>query len=119
MDFVFVLIGLSTMFLFMYKIEWLFIPKFFVINIVYDLILFLIYMYLLSNNIDHLKMVAALKMPLFSSIIFFILYVVFKKIFRRNPENTFWMFTKKPVQDIIFTILFWFLGVGCPFFLIK
>src|ERR1700747_3568575 len=99
MDFVFVLIGLSTMFIFMYKIEWLFAPKFFIINIVYDVVLFLISMYLLSNNVGNLKMVTALKMPLLSSIIFFILYLVFKKLFRRNPENTFWVFTKKPIQD--------------------
>ncbi len=119
MDFIFVLIGLSTVWLFMFKIEWLFNPKSFVINIVYDIFLFGISFLLLQYQIGNPKLVLALKMPLLASLVFYILYKGFKKIYKRNPENTFWTFTGKPTQDVIFTLLFWFLGGGLPFILMK
>jgi len=119
MEFILVLIGLSTVWLFMFKIEWLFNPKSFMVNIIYDIILFIISFLIFQYQIGNPKIIAALRMPLLSSAVFFILYWSFKKIYKRNPENTFWTFVAKPVQDVIFTILFWFLGVGLPFILIK
>jgi hypothetical protein len=119
MDFIIVLIGLSTIWLFMFKIEWLFHPKSFVINIIYDIFLFLASFLLLHYQIGNPKIIPALRMPLLSSFIFLVLYKGFKNIYKRNPENTFWVFTGKPIQDVIFTLLFWFLGCGLPFILMK
>lgn len=119
MDFIFVLIGLSTVWLFMFKIEWLFLPKTFAVNVIYNILLFGISFFLVQYQFSNPKFLLLLRMPLFSSFVFFILYVGFKKIYQRNPENTFWTFTGKPIQDVIFTLLFWFLGGGLPFILIK
>jgi hypothetical protein len=119
MDFIFVLIGLSTVWLFMFKIEWLFLTKTFVINVIYNILLFGISFLLVKYQISNPKFLLLLRMPLFSTFVFLILYKGFKKIYQRNPENTFWVFTGKPIQDVIFTLLFWFLGVGLPFILIK
>lgn len=107
------------MFIFMFKIEWLFDEKTFLGIFAVNLVVFAISIMLLHNGFGNPRFVAALKMPFFSSIVFFILYRLFKYIYKRNPENTFWMFSKKPIEDVLFSILFWFLGVGLPFFLIE
>lgn len=119
MDFIFIVLGLSTMWLFMFKIEWLFNYKYFLINIIYNIVLFCVSLLLINSQLGNPKMTVALKMPLISSIVFFILYISFKNIYKRNPENTFWTFTKKPIQDVIFTLMFWFFGVGLPVFVIA
>jgi hypothetical protein len=59
--------------------------------------------------------VGALKMPLISSLVFFILSYGFQIKYKRTPQNSFWFFIKVPIQDTIFTLLFWLLGVGLPF----
>ena len=59
-----------------------------------------------------------LRMPIISYAIFKMFHLIFKTIYMRNPENTAWVFEKKPIQDILFSILFWFFGVGLPFFLV-
>jgi len=119
MDLIFVLIGLSTVWIFMFKIEWLFLTETFAVNIIYNILLFGISFLLVQNQLGNPKFLLLLRMPLFSSFVFFILYKGFKKIYQRNPENTFWTFTGKPIQDVIFTLLFWFFGGGLPFILIK
>ena len=114
MDIILIALGLSTALIFLKKMEWLIDKKIFVINIIYGIILFIVGTALMEYNIGRVRFVAALRMPLVSSLIFFVLLFLFKKIFKRNPENTFWVFTKKPIEDVIFTLLFWLLGVGLP-----
>jgi hypothetical protein len=119
MDLTLILFGLSIMWLFMFKIEWLFNNAIsFWSILIYSLLLFGLSFILLNVEYGNPKMVKVLKMPLISFVIFRGLYFLFKKIYKRNPENTFWVFQKKPVQDIIFTLLFWILGVGIPFFIV-
>jgi hypothetical protein len=119
-EFGLVLIGLSTIWIFMFKIEllnesgiafWTFV--------LYTLLLFA-FSFVFSDNIYfNSRIIPVLKMPLISVVVYRGLRFVFFKVYNRNPENTFWVFEKKPVQDIIFTILFWFLGAGLPFILIS
>lgn len=118
MDYVYVVLGTSTMWLFMYKIEWLFSYKSYVINLCYDVMLFAVSFLLINYHIGNPKFLVALRMPLISSIIFRVLYIIFIKIYKRDPENTFWVFEKKPVEDVIFSMLFWILGVGLPVVLV-
>jgi hypothetical protein len=119
MDFAFILLGLSIMWLFMFKIEWLFDNgiSFWVI-LIYCILLFSLSFILLNEEYANPNMVKALKMPLISFVVFRCLYFAFRRKYKRNPENTFWVFHEKPIQDIVFTLLFWFLGVGLPFFIV-
>jgi len=119
MDFAFILLGLSIMWLFMFKVEWLCDNgmSFWVI-LIYCMLLFSLSIFLLDGEYANPKMVKALKMPLISFVVFRCLFFVFRKKNNRNPENTFWVFSRKPIQDIVFTILFWLLGVGFPFFIV-
>jgi len=119
MDFILILIGLSIAWLFMYKIEWLFGFGFsFWAVLIYCILIFGLSFLLLELNYSNPKMVVALRMPIISFTIFKIFHLIFKKFYSRNPENTAWVFKKKPIQDVLFSILFWLLGVGLPFFLV-
>lgn len=119
MDFILVLIGISIVWLFMYKIEWLFgFGNSFWAVLLYCILLFGLSFLLLELNYSNPKMVVVLRMPIISFTIFKIFHLIFKKIYGRNPENTFWVFEKKPIQDVLFSILFWLLGVGLPIFLV-
>jgi hypothetical protein len=81
-------------------------------------LLFCLSIYLIDIGYGNPKMVRAIRMPLVSFAVFKGLYFFFKKLYRRKPENTFWVFHKMPIEDIIFTLLFWLLGVGLPFFVV-
>lgn len=119
MDFILILIGLSIAWLFMYRIEWLFgFGVSFWVVLIYTILLFGLSFLLLELNYSNPKMVVALRMPIISFAIFKLLHILFMRIYKRNPENTAWVFTKKPIQDVLFSILFWLLGVGLPFFLV-
>ena len=106
------------MWLFMYKIEWLFgFGTSFLVVLIYSIMLFGL-SFLLLENYGNPKMVVFLRMPIISFAIFKMFHIIFKLIYKRNPENTAWVFKKKPIQDVLFSILFWLLGVGLPFFLV-
>ena len=118
MDFIIVLIGLSTVIIFMYNRSWLFVTKNILLYLGYTLVLFGVSSLFLNFNIGNAKTIPSLKMPLLSLIIFWILNSIFKLLYKRNPQNTFWSFVKMPIQDVVFSMLFLFLGVGLPFFLL-
>ena len=111
------LFGLSTVFVFMFKIEWLHNNKTFLYFAVYCCFLFLLSYFIESASL-HINEVAALRMPLVSALIFFLLASIFKKAYNREPKNTFYSFTKQHWTDVVFSILFWILGVGIPMFLL-
>lgn len=107
------------MWLFMYKIEWLFgFGVSFWVILIYCILLFGLSFLLMELNCSENIIVEPLKMPLISFAIFKVLHIIFVRLFKRNPENTFWVFEKKPVQDVLFSILYWLLGVGLPFFMV-
>jgi hypothetical protein len=116
-DLIFVVFGLSIMLLFMFKIEWLFANGVIFWRILtYCFLSFGLSLYLLSIEYYKIMFINNLKIPLISFLIFRVFFFLFKKKYKRNPENTFGEFQKKPIQDIIFTILYWLLGVGLPYF---
>lgn len=115
-----IFVGLSTMWVFMFKINWLFGFKkpFWFVLLYSALLYFLSFTFLRLGYFDHL-LVAILKVPLISLVIFKALCLGFNGLYGRNPENTAWSFEKKSMKDVIFSLLFWFLGVGMPIYLIA
>lgn len=119
MGFIFILIGLSVAWLFMFKIEWLCKGGIiFWILLSYCLILFYFPFYMLNLDYDNLKMTKALKMPLISLMVFKVMYHIYFIKYKKMPENTFGATQNKAIQDVLFSILFWIFGVGAPFFLV-
>lgn len=109
-DFWFVLIGLNTVIIFMFKTDWLFNNRILLTLACINAILFVIPFFYDGK----FKTIGALQIPLFSLLLFYILYQIFFKIYKRNPENTFWTLTKKPIEDVLFSILFWIIGIALP-----
>lgn len=113
-------IGLSTMWIFMFKISWLFsYGKAFGYILIYSLLLYSLSFILLRLEFLNHLMIAILKLPLISFAIFKLLHFSFKSMYGRDPENTAWSYEKKSIKDIMFSILFWFLGLGIPILLIA
>ncbi len=113
---IFVLFGLSITVLFMEKMEWLMDKKMYPWIILYCTILYLASFLFLHTTIVIPAVAKVLRIPIFSFIIFVIFHSIFKILFKRDPENTYWAFTSKPIQDVIFCMLFWILGVLIPIF---
>ena len=82
-----------------------------------NMCLFIVGVVLQNSETDYPKTLSALKMPVLSVLIFYVLYKYFIILYKRNPENTFWVFNKKPTEDILFSLLFWIIGIGLPVFI--
>ena len=116
MNLIFVLIGLNVPIIFMFKINWLYSKKSMTVILLLNMCLFIVAVVLQNSETDYPKTLTALKMPSLSVIIFYILHQSFKILYKRNPENTFWVFNKKPTEDILFSALFWIIGIGLPLY---
>lgn len=113
MNIIFVLLATCILFVFMFKRNFLYETKPFIIILSVSFILFLIYVLLKSNGIEY-KNYQAFAIPLMQLIIFFMLSKIYKYIFGKNPEDTFWTMDKKLMKDGIFNFLFWVLAISIP-----
>lgn len=111
---VFVAFGFSISVLFMVKIEWLMDKKKYPQIVLYCAIMYVASYLFLNTSLVIPAVAKTLRIPIFSFGIFVIFHSIFRKIFKRDPENTYWAFTSKPIQDVIFCILFWVLGILIP-----
>lgn len=71
-----------------------------------------------TNLIGNPKVVIALKMPLLSQLLFILMIVCFRKIYNRNPVDTFWTMDRGLMKDGIFNFVFWVIGVILPAILV-
>lgn len=118
MGFLFILIGMNPLIVFLYHREWLLDKTIFKILLLVNLILFIVGYALQNNSINNFKLVVALKMPILSQLLFVILVFVFRKIFNRDPVDTFWTMDVKLMKDGIFNFIFWVLGGLLPAILV-
>lgn len=114
MDFIFILLGLSTLFIFLYKREWLIEKKSYLIILWINLVLFFVGYFLEYVVNIHSKTVVALKMGLLSQLIFLALINLYRKLYGKNPVDTFWSMDSKLLKDGLFNFLFWIIGGIIP-----
>jgi len=119
MDFIYMLFGLSTYIIFMFKIEILFNQRYFFIYLIYTIILYCVAVVLSDTDIANKTIVPALKIPLLSAVAFYILFKIFYALYQRNPVNTFGSYDKQNVKDVLFCIFFLFLGVILPIYIVS
>jgi hypothetical protein len=104
----FVVIGLNVQIIFMLYEHILLSNKRFIFLLAFEILLlficFLIQYYFPAIH----KPVSILKLPIISILIYWLMVEAFKGLYNRNPQNTFWSFTRKPIQDVIFSLVFWF-----------
>lgn len=118
MGFIYIILGINTLIIFLYKREWLFNKKPFVLLLVCNLLLFAIGYLAPVFSLNNSKMIVALKMPFISQMLFVCLTTVFKKVYKRNPEDTFWSMDIKQMKDGVFNFLFWIIAVVLPAILV-
>lgn len=114
MDFLFIIFGLSTLIVFLYKREWLINKKSCMIIFLINSILFLSSYFLEYIIKINSKTVVALKMGLLSQLIFLLLITLYRKLYNSTPMDTFWSMDIKLLKDGIFNFLFWVLGGVIP-----
>lgn len=117
-NFIFVLLGINTLIIFLFKRELLLEKKPFLILLSANLILFLLGYILEAYLIGNPKLVIALKMPLLSQSIFILMLVCFRKIYKRNPVDTFWTMDKSLMRDGVFNFAFGVIGLILPTILV-
>ena len=109
-DFLYVFLGFTTSIIFIFKIEWLFSLRNYLLLLSFGIVLFLISKYLLVHQISNQKTVPLLQVCFYATLIFGLFYFIFKKVFHRNPVNTFWVYSRKPIEDVLFNFIFWLAG---------
>ncbi len=117
-DFLFIIIGMTTIIVFSFKREWLLNQKFSLILMCINLLLLILGYVFEYNSIGNPKMVVAIKMPILSQLIFIVLVYIFRKIYNRNPVDTFWSMDLSLMKDGIFNFLFWLLAIVLPAILV-
>lgn len=110
-------VGLNVVYAFWYHSDWLLNVRTSILILVCNVVLFMIsYVPLLGRVID-VKFHGALRVGLISYVVFQILLLIFFLIYRRKPTSTYWVFEKKPVEDVVFGIVFTVVGTLVGFHL--
>jgi hypothetical protein len=118
MNLIYIFLGMNIHFLFLFKRDWLFKKEFYIKLLLCNSILALLSYLFQYCLIGNPKFVIALKMPLISQVLFIGLVVVFQKLFKRNPIDTFWSMDISQMKDGIFNFGFWFLSIVIPAILV-
>jgi hypothetical protein len=114
MDFLFASAGLFVHIIFMFKREWLFERRSLQFILLVSSIMFAVSYLLVSNNIGNADTLRMLRIPLLAAVVFVGIKYVFFKIYKRNPEDTFWSMDFGQTADGVFNFLFWVLGIVLP-----
>lgn len=113
-NFIFILLGMNTLIIFLFKREWLLNKKTLISLFLINLLLFVLGYIFQYSLIGNPKFVVSLKMPLISQLIFVFMNYIFYKIYNRNPVDTFWTMDRKLMKDGIFNFMFWVLAGVLP-----
>ena len=100
MMYLFIALGMNVFVIFMFQRSWLFNKKYFEYILVLNALLFVL------GFTVHLKYATALKIPLLHQLSFLILTVIFRKIYHRNPKDTYHSMDWKLLPDGIFNFIF-------------
>ncbi len=118
MDFIYIILGMNTLIVFMYKRDWLLSRKPFTITLTVNFLLLILGYLLQYYSVGNPKMVVALKMPVLSQLLFIGLVTIFRKIYNRDPVDTFWTMDVSLMKDGIFNFFFWVVAIILPAILV-
>jgi hypothetical protein len=106
MNLLFTTLGLNVLLIFFLKRDWLLNNKSFLILIALNLVLFILGFILQHEAIGDPKFVVLLKIPLIYQLLFFAMATIFRKIYHRDPVDTFWSMDRHLMRDGIFNFVF-------------
>ncbi|MFY7812031.1 MAG: hypothetical protein ACOVQ2_09900 [Flavobacterium sp.] len=118
MVYILVILALNILYIFYFKREYLNNNKTFIIILIFNLFLFLLSIIINYTNYYNSENIKLLKVPIISQIIYFALLSVFRKLYNRDPKDTFWSMDIKLMKDGIFNFIFLILGILIPIILI-
>lgn len=118
MNFISILLSLNTMIIFLFKREWLLASRSYIILLGINGLLFVLGILLPRVIYDPREIITLLKAPLISQVMFFVLHMIFRYLFRRTPIDTFWSMDSTLFKDGVFNALFWVFGILIPLFLV-
>ncbi len=105
---------MNTLIVFMYKRDWLLSRKPFTILLAVNFLLLILGYLLQYYSVGNPKMVVALKMPVLSQLLFIGLVTIFRKIYNRDPVDTFWTMDVSLMKDGILNFFFWVVAIILP-----
>lgn len=119
MTFIFIILGFTTMFVFLFKREILFKKETFYSLFLFNTVLFVsafLFTYFFNEISEN---VVLLKIPILSQIIFLLMIQIFRKFYKKNPEDTFWSMNSALIKDGVFNFIFWITGILLPLLLVT
>ncbi len=114
-----VLFGMSTIWVFLYKRDWLLQKLPSLILLIVNFGLFILAYILQYLSVGNPKLIIFLKMGFLAQLIFLLLVSVFRMVYYRDPVETFWTMDIKLMKDGIFNFVFWVGGIIIPAILIS
>jgi len=118
MDFIYIILGMNTLIVFIYKRDWFLRRKPFLILLFVNFLLLILGYLLQYYSVGNHKMVVVLKMPMLSQLLFIGLVIIFRKVYNRDPVDTFWTMDVSLMKDGIFNFFFWVVAIILPVILI-
>lgn len=109
---------MNTLIIFLFYRKWLLKKNSFIVLFVLNCALFVLSYIMQYYAIENSKMVGALKMPLLAQIIFMGQIIVFRKMYKRDPVDSFWTMDVGLMKDGIFNFVFWLIAGILPVILV-
>lgn len=119
MSIVAVFVGMSTLWIFLFKREWLLSKKCFSNLLIINILLFVLSFVFKYFDIGDINLIEFLKMGLISQLVFLPLVAIFRMIYSRNPKETFWSMDLDLMKDGVFNFVYWVCAIIIPALLIS
>ena len=116
-DFLCVVLGLSIHGIFIFKRELLLEKQSYYSLLALSFVFFTLSYLFLRIQFGNPKLIPLLRLPLSAVIIFYVMKTIYFRIYKKNPEDTFWSMDLKLMKDGVFNFLFWVIGLLVPTFL--
>lgn len=110
-DWIFIALGTTTTLVFLFYREWLLKKRTSLVLLVWNLLLFALGYILPYLDVGNPKIVIMLKVSLLCHLIFAVMLKLFRKIYRRDPVDTFWTMDPSLMRDGFFNGIYIFLSV--------
>lgn len=118
MDFIYIVLGMNTLIIFIYVRKWLVCRKPFMILFAINFLLLTMGYLFQYYSVGNSRMVVALKMPVLAQSLFIGLVAIFRKVYNRDPVDSFWTMDANLMKDGVFNLFFWMVAIILPAILV-
>ncbi len=112
-----IVVAMTTHLIFLFKRELLIGKKSKKLIWIGSGILFIIVLIIGPKYNQIIKSLPLLMLPFLSFVIFNILLVIYRKLYKENPKDTFWTFDIRLMKSGVFNFIFWVVGILVPVYI--